>query len=155
MFLVAMMVAMVVEAGLCLPKARQSAGGAPHETLPVAHVPLDALVARRLGCRCSGHGGVLLRRLAAERLRPSMGLLELLRLALVALVAILLNQPEWIEEFRPEEKPAIAVLWDASPSMDTRDVVASRAAAGRADDAPRGDRAARPTRRRGTGCASG
>jgi hypothetical protein len=55
--------------------------------------------------------------------RPSMGLLELLRLGLVAAVAVLLNQPEWIEEFRPEEKPAIAVLWDASTSMDTRDVV--------------------------------
>ena len=46
--------------------------------------------------------------------RSSMAFLELLRLALVALVAILLNQPEWIEEYRPEEKPAIAVLWDAS-----------------------------------------
>ena len=55
--------------------------------------------------------------------RTSMGLLELLRLALVGFVAILLNQPEWIEEFRPEEKPAIAVLWDASASMDTRDAV--------------------------------
>ena len=53
-----------------------------------------------------------------------MGLLELLRLALVTFVAILLNQPEWIEEFRPEEKPAIAVLWDASASMDTRDAIA-------------------------------
>jgi hypothetical protein len=55
----------------------------------------------------------------------SMGLLELLRLVLVAFVAVLLNQPEWIEEFRPEEKPAIAVLWDASASMDTRDAAAS------------------------------
>ena len=55
--------------------------------------------------------------------RPSMGLLELLRLGLVGTVAVLLNQPEWIEEFRPEEKPAIAVFWDASTSMDTRDVV--------------------------------
>jgi hypothetical protein len=55
--------------------------------------------------------------------RPSMGLLEVMRLTLVATVAVLLNQPEWIEEFRPEEKPAIAVLWDASGSMDTRDVV--------------------------------
>jgi hypothetical protein len=55
--------------------------------------------------------------------RPSMGLLELLRLGLVGMVAVLLNQPEWIEEFRPEEKPAIAVFWDASTSMDTRDVV--------------------------------
>ena len=55
--------------------------------------------------------------------RSSMAFLELMRLSLVTLVAILLNQPEWIEEYRPEEKPAIAVLWDASASMDTRDVV--------------------------------
>ncbi len=56
--------------------------------------------------------------------RPSMGLLELMRLALVGMVALLLNQPEWTEEFRPSEKPAIAVFTDASTSMDTRDVVA-------------------------------
>jgi hypothetical protein len=55
--------------------------------------------------------------------RPSMGLLELMRLALVSMVALLLNQPEWTEEFRPTEKPAIAVFADASTSMDTRDVV--------------------------------
>jgi hypothetical protein len=55
--------------------------------------------------------------------RRSMGLLELLRLLLVTAVAILLNQPEWIEEFRPEEKPAIAVLLDSSTSMDTRDAI--------------------------------
>ncbi len=57
--------------------------------------------------------------------RPSMALLESLRLAIVALAGVLLNQPEWVEEYRPEEKPAIAVLLDASPSMETRDVVAS------------------------------
>jgi hypothetical protein len=57
--------------------------------------------------------------------RRSFGLLELLRFALVCAVAVILNQPEWIEEYRPEEKPAVAVLWDASPSMDTRDVVTS------------------------------
>ncbi len=55
--------------------------------------------------------------------RSSMAMLELLRLGMVAIVALMLNQPEWIEEFRPEEKPSIAVLWDASASMDTRDVV--------------------------------
>jgi hypothetical protein len=55
--------------------------------------------------------------------RRSVGLLELLRLGIVVIAAIVMNQPEWIEEFRPEEKPSIAVLWDASPSMDTRDVV--------------------------------
>lgn len=53
--------------------------------------------------------------------RASMGLLELLRLALVIVAAVLLNQPEVVHEYRPEEKPTIAVLWDASPSMETRD----------------------------------
>jgi hypothetical protein len=55
--------------------------------------------------------------------RRSIGLLEALRLALVMMVVILFNQPEWVEEFRPDEKPAIAVLWDDSASMETRDVV--------------------------------
>jgi hypothetical protein len=61
--------------------------------------------------------------------RRSIGLLEGLRLALVVMVAILFNQPEWVEEFRPEEKPAIAVLWDGSASMETRDVVKTSAPA--------------------------
>ncbi len=55
--------------------------------------------------------------------RRSIGMLELLRLTLVIMVAVLLNQPEWVEEYRPEERPAIAVFWDGSPSMETRDVV--------------------------------
>ena len=57
--------------------------------------------------------------------RPSVGALEALRLFLVTVVAVMLNQPEWVEEYRPEEKPSIAVLWDASGSMDTRDAVPS------------------------------
>jgi hypothetical protein len=52
----------------------------------------------------------------------AQGLLELLRLAIVGFLALVLNQPEWVEEFRPVEKPTIAVLWDNSASMDTRDV---------------------------------
>jgi hypothetical protein len=52
-----------------------------------------------------------------------VGLTEVLRVALVAAGAVVLNQPEWVEEYRPKEKPAVAVLWDASPSMATRDVV--------------------------------
>ena len=70
------------------------------------------------------HRRLVLRRLAAQRLSAVDGVA---RTACgwrwSATVAVLLNQPEWIEEFRPEEKPAIAVLWDASASMDTRDVV--------------------------------
>ena len=60
--------------------------------------------------------------------RRDFGLLELLRLALVAFVALLFNQPEWVEEYRPEEKPSVAVLWDDSASMETRDVSSSEAA---------------------------
>jgi hypothetical protein len=52
----------------------------------------------------------------------SHGLLELLRLTIVCLLALILNQPEWVEEFRPLEKPVLAVLWDDSISMQTRDV---------------------------------
>ncbi len=57
--------------------------------------------------------------------RRSIGALELLRVALVAVVAVILNQPEWVEEYRPEERPSIAVLVDDSSSMDTRDVTRS------------------------------
>ena len=53
----------------------------------------------------------------------SQGMLELLRWLIVAFVALLLNQPEWIEEYRPETKPAITVLWDNSQSMKTIDVL--------------------------------
>ncbi|HVC97603.1 MAG TPA: hypothetical protein VND64_28285 [Pirellulales bacterium] len=55
--------------------------------------------------------------------RRSIGLLELLRVVLAVLMAVLLNQPEWVTEYRPEEKPALVVIWDASRSMETRDVV--------------------------------
>ena len=35
----------------------------------------------------------------------------------------MLNQPEYTEEFRPTDKPTVAVICDVSPSMDTRDVI--------------------------------
>jgi hypothetical protein len=57
--------------------------------------------------------------------RASIGALEALRLLILAIVVLLLNQPEWVEEFRPQEKPAIVVLCDSSASMTTRDVVAA------------------------------
>jgi hypothetical protein len=62
--------------------------------------------------------------------RRSVVLLEGLRLLIVALGLLLLNRPEWVEEFRPEKKPSVAVLWDASPSMETRDVVSESASQG-------------------------
>ena len=54
--------------------------------------------------------------------KPGFGLLEGLRLLIALLVAILLNQPEWVTEQRPVDKPTIAVLLDDSRSMETVDV---------------------------------
>ena len=52
----------------------------------------------------------------------SQGILELIRLVIVVLLATMLNQPEWVEEFRPEENPQVLILVDNSPSMMTLDV---------------------------------
>jgi hypothetical protein len=60
--------------------------------------------------------------------RRDYGLLELIRLTTVCAIALLFNQPEWVEEFRPEEKPSVAILLDGSASMDTRDVPTGDAA---------------------------
>ncbi|MGB7346393.1 MAG: hypothetical protein WBD20_19395 [Pirellulaceae bacterium] len=54
--------------------------------------------------------------------RQSIGLLELLRITLVALAVFLLNQPETIKQFVPSTKPTVVVLGDQSLSMTTRDV---------------------------------
>lgn len=53
----------------------------------------------------------------------SIALLESLRFLCVLLVAVTLNQPEWRERFPPQVTPEVAVLWDGSGSMETRDVV--------------------------------
>ena len=49
--------------------------------------------------------------------------LELLRCSIVIAGAFLLNQPEWVQEFRSEEKPALIILSDSSQSMQTKDVL--------------------------------
>jgi len=51
------------------------------------------------------------------------GVLELIRMAIVILVAITLNQPELHELRTPDRKPVLAVLWDKSDSMETRDML--------------------------------
>lgn len=51
------------------------------------------------------------------------GWLEALRVLIVALVALTLNQPEWRETFKPDNKPVIAVLRDDSGSMTTEDII--------------------------------
>ncbi|HQU45160.1 MAG TPA: hypothetical protein PK867_20260 [Pirellulales bacterium] len=58
--------------------------------------------------------------------RRAIGVLEIFRLAIVVAIAVLLNQPEWVEQFRPDQKPTLAVLWDASRSMQTRDALDRR-----------------------------
>ena len=60
--------------------------------------------------------------------RRDFGLLEMLRLILVLMAVMLFNQPEWVEEYRPVQEPAVAVLWDDSASMGTRDVPAQETA---------------------------
>lgn len=57
----------------------------------------------------------------------STGFLEAMRLLIVAAVILTLNQPEWRETFRPDQKPVIAVLRDVSASMATEDVAAEGA----------------------------
>ncbi len=55
--------------------------------------------------------------------RRGVGLLELLRFALVGLIVLTLCQPEWLESRRPDRNPTLVVLWDQSNSMETRDVI--------------------------------
>lgn len=55
--------------------------------------------------------------------RTATGLLELLRLVIVALVAATLLQPELVAEYRPERRASIVVLADESKSMQTPDVI--------------------------------
>ncbi len=65
--------------------------------------------------------GVLAWRRSGYALR--IGLLELLRLTIVLLVVVTLNQPEWLRSYRPQERPTLVVLEDQSRSMQTCDVV--------------------------------
>ncbi len=58
-----------------------------------------------------------------SRYRPAVLALESIRVALVALAALLLNQPETLQRFRPDERPQVVILADATHSMDTQDVV--------------------------------
>ena len=54
--------------------------------------------------------------------RMQTGWLELLRFVLVCLVVVTLNQPEWLKTEPPDRRSTLAVLWDQSKSMETRDV---------------------------------
>ncbi|HBE71269.1 MAG TPA: hypothetical protein DDW52_24240 [Planctomycetaceae bacterium] len=53
--------------------------------------------------------------------RRGVFLLEWLRIAIVVLCLLMLNQPETVREFSPTERPVVAVLVDRSDSMTTQD----------------------------------
>lgn len=55
------------------------------------------------------------------------GGLELLRFLLICFVVLTLNQPEWLQTQPPEHRATLAVLWDKSNSMETRDVIDTQA----------------------------
>jgi uncharacterized membrane protein len=61
--------------------------------------------------------------------RSTVGL-EVLRFVIVLMVAIALNQPEWVQNFIPPETPTVAILWDESGSMETEDVLGSTESSG-------------------------
>lgn len=56
-----------------------------------------------------------------SRWRRSTVTLEWFRLAIVSIAAVLLGGPEWVQQFVPDQRPVVAVLWDDSGSMETRD----------------------------------
>ena len=55
--------------------------------------------------------------------RKKTAVLELLRFVLICLVVVTLNQPEWLQTQLPDQRSTLAVLWDTSNSMKTRDVI--------------------------------
>ena len=65
-------------------------------------------------------------------LSKAVARLELLRLLIIGLVVLLLNQPEWTAEYDPEVKPSVVVIYDDSPSMQTVDVLTASAGDGQA-----------------------
>ena len=64
----------------------------------------------------------------AVRPRWTWGL-EFLRLLIIAMVAIVICQPEWLQKYVPREEPVLLVSWDQSNSMNTVDVKRDNASA--------------------------
>ena len=145
LFLIAMLVALVVEAGALPAQARSGRGGDLRmnvsRSLTFLWTPWSAAASALL---VLVDGRALLRRLAAQRL-PALASVcsSCCGSRSSCLGAVLLNQPEWVEEFRPDEKPAIAVLWDASRQHGD----ARRARRGDEPTASRRRRGARRSRR--------
>ncbi|MEM9802130.1 MAG: hypothetical protein AAGA20_17530 [Planctomycetota bacterium] len=69
--------------------------------------------------------------------RSSILFVELVRFALVVLVLTALAGPEWVRAEVPDEDPIVALLWDDSRSMDTRDVGGGDGARSRREEVQR------------------
>src|SRR5688572_22600676 len=65
--------------------------------------------------------------------RPAVLRLEVLRFVLISLLAFTLFRPEWVQISKKTSRPEVAVLFDGSRSMETRDIAASNAVISRAD----------------------
>jgi hypothetical protein len=60
--------------------------------------------------------------------RPAVLRLEALRFLLITLLAFTLFRPEWVQVSRKNVRPEVAVLFDGSRSMETRDIAATNGA---------------------------
>ncbi len=89
------------------------------QSLVFTHTPASLAVAAAFVLVIAGLAWMAWRR---SGYRLATGLLEALRVLIAIGIAITLNQPEWREVFQPDTKPTLAILADASRSMETQDV---------------------------------
>ncbi|MEI6528039.1 MAG: hypothetical protein WCP62_18575, partial [Planctomycetota bacterium] len=108
--------------------AENSANSAAYQSLSFSTSPWLVLVSVLACAACFALSWLAIRRSGYSR--GVLGL-ELLRCGAVLLGAILLNQPEWIQDFRSTQKPTFAILVDRSPSMQTQDVLVDKKATSR------------------------
>src|SRR5437763_17194509 len=65
--------------------------------------------------------------------RVAVARLEFLRFVLISLLAFTLFRPEWVQISKKSNRPEVAVVFDGSRSMGTRDIAATHGALSRAD----------------------
>ena len=65
--------------------------------------------------------------------RVAVARLETLRFILISLLAFTLFRPEWVQVSKKSSRPEVAVMFDGSRSMETRDIPATNGAVSRAD----------------------
>ena len=65
--------------------------------------------------------------------RRAVARLEFLRFVLISLLAFTLFRPEWVQISKKSSRPEVAVLFDGSRSMETRDIAGTNGAMSRGD----------------------